>query len=454
MHKHGLTGVAIFGLIGLLFLRLPPMVAQQDSMFNTYRALVEVDALAKQQFVERFDDDRLVDGAIRGMMRQLDPYSGYIAPNELAGFRRRHAGEYIGLGIAMGMRAGRLAVIASVDGSPAAKAGILAGDLILAINHHETKEMSVVDANEHLSGGPGAPVILRVQHAGEDEPVDVTIGPGRVILQTVRGFRRAPDGGWDYALDPQHAIAYVRVSAFHRNTTRSFDRALRRAFGQGARDIILDLRFNPGGLLEAGVAMVDRFVSAGLIVATVTRRQAMHQYHANSEGTLVDPKLVVLINAGSASSAEIVAGALQDHGRALLVGERSFGKGSVQHLINLTTHDAAIKLTVAYYRLPSGRIIHRLPRHKDSDPWGVQPDVKVELTAEETAAIQASRRALDEAHRTAKPVATEGADEGTGKRTDEEKNSVRGSSTPLEIVRDRQLVTALSILREQRLGSP
>ena len=212
----------------------------------------------------------------------------------------------------------------------------------------------------------------------------------------MRGFRHLADGSWDYLIDPAHHIGYVRVSNFRANTAHEFESALRALRRQGATGLILDLRFNPGGLLEQGVAVADHFIKEGTIVATVTRRRAVREFAATGAGTWSDVNLVVLANAGSASASEIVSGALQDHRRAIILGTRTFGKGSVQHLIPLTAHATAVKLTVAYYRLPGGRFIHRADYHTGDHDWGIRPDVEIALSAEETSALRAARTALDQ----------------------------------------------------------
>ena len=424
IHKHSITWVVVFGVILLMFLQLPPMAAKQDSVVHTYSALVEVDALAKQQFVESIEDDRLVDGAIRGMMFQLDPYSGYIAPDELAAFERRSHGDFSGVWVEVGMRGGHLTVIAPVEGSPAAQAGVLAGDTLLSIDGQKLEGRSVFDVEEMLVGPLGTRVNIEVRHPGERDTTKLSLVREPVHLTTVRGFRRDASGAWVYMIDRGEGIGYVRVSNFHENTMRDFDAAIRELLDGGAVVLILDLRFNPGGLMQQAVAMVDRFVDGGLILSTVTRRRAVDEYMAVREGTIDNLKLVVLINGNSASAAEIVAGSLQARGRAVVVGERSFGKGSVQHLIHLVGHKAAIKLTVAYYRLPDGRIIHRTDKNVLTDLWGVTPDVKVTLSEDEIQAIQELRRRVD-----VSPAV----------------NAV-SSPTP-ELVRDRQLEEALAIAR-------
>ncbi|MBI4718427.1 MAG: S41 family peptidase [Planctomycetes bacterium] len=425
MHKHSLMWLWVFGLIVAMFLRLPPMVARQDTVLNAYRALVEADALAKQRYVEPINDERLVDGAIRGMMFELDPYSGYISEDELSDFQRHSRGDYTGLGLEIGFRDGRPVVITPVEGSPAAEAGVLAGDVILSVNGWETEGLSVFEIDELLGGrmprgrtrrappdpkyipaappGSGEParrgardaVRLVVSRSGEDEPREVRIQPGHVSIRTIRGFRRLPDGRWDYLLDPARGIGYARVSNFTENTVETLREALDELRAQGAGALILDLRFNPGGLLEEGVELVDEFLADGLVVSTVTRRQVIRTYRARPGQQSENLRLAVLVNGASASASEIVAGALQDHHRAVVVGERTFGKGSVQQLMFLQSNHAAIKLTIAYYRLPGGQVIHRGPKAGVGDPWGVQPDLPVGLTADEVRAVQQARHALD-----------------------------------------------------------
>ncbi len=444
MHKHNLVWIAIFGVIALLFFRLPQMAARQDAVVNTYSALVEVDALAKQKYVEPIAGDRLVDGAIRGMLRQLDPYSGYIAPDKLPAFERRARGDFIGIGIEVGVRSDRLTVIAPVEGSPAAKAGILPGDVILSIDGRDIENLSVFDAEQLLDGPAGSTLRLRVQHIDQSKPEDLTIVRGPVNMHTVRGFRRDTDGRFEYMIDEANGIGYMRISNFLYNTVRDFDAVLQRLSGQGVKSLIIDLRFNPGGVMQQAVAMVDRFVDDGVILSTVTRRKAVQTYMATDDGTLKDVKLVVLVNEASASSAEIVAGSLQALGRAEIIGERSFGKGSVQHLIHLTESKGAVKLTTAHYRLPDGRIIHRTRKNAHTDSWGVIPDIEISLSDDERRAIRETRRILDLAF----------ADSAPGSQCQQDDTSAHEQPAsqpqePLEVQRDRQLLEALENLRKR-----
>lgn len=434
MLRSNITWLALFAVITVMFLRLPPMVARQDSVLNTYRALVEVDALAKERYVEPIHDARLVEGAIRGMMHRLDPYSGYIAPEELPAFERRYAGHHIGIGLEIGLRDGRPVVIAPLEGGPAAAAGIAPGDVLLTVNGHKTEDMSLFEIEDRLVGRPGSAVRLVLQRRHEPKPRECVIRRGPVTIETVRGIRRDADGDWDYMIDRQQRIAYVVVTSFHETTMAEFNNVLGQLQVKGARGLVLDLRFNPGGLMEQAGEMVDRFVEAGTILSTITRRKAVRHYVATRANTLSELPLVVLINESSASSAEIVAGALQDHGRAVIVGERSFGKGSVQHLIYLDTNGGAIKLTTAYYCLPSGRIIHRTPDSERADTWGIKPDVTVALDEQEFDEMQRSRQRRER---------------GFVLPTMDTASHDADSAARAAVLRDRQLQVALAQLRER-----
>jgi carboxyl-terminal processing protease len=286
-----------------------------------------------------------------------------------------------------------------------------------------------------LEGRPGSTVKLTIRHAagGEVETVPVTRAP--VSVRSVKGCRSDGAGGWDYLIDPQAEIAYARVTNFHENTMAEFDDVLEHLQSRGVSGLILDLRSNPGGALRATVEMVDRFIERGVIVSTVTRHQATDVYKARHEGTLPPWPMAVMINGESASASEIVAGALQDHRRAVIVGTRSFGKGVVQNVVPLTHHPAAVSLTVAHYRLPNGRIIHKTPDNTDTSDWGVLPDVVVELQPTEWQAVQQRRREVDRSLSASTTRPTTGAE------------AAASLQTPT-ILMDAQLKAALRVVRE------
>jgi len=451
MSKRNLVWMGVIVAIMALFYWLTPRAAQQDTVVRTFAPLVEADAMVRRHFVEEVSEEQLVDGAIRGMMLQLDPYSRYIAPDEMDAFERALSANYDGIGVTIGMRHDQITVIAPLEESPAARAGILAGDVILAVDGKSTESMTVLDVNARLVGDPGTLVSLTLRPPGADEPVEVTVVRGPVAIRPVKGVRRLPgqnNHGWDFLLDPELGIGCIRVADFRENTTVEFDKALSTLAGQGARAIILDLRFNGGGLLPRAVEMVDRFVCEGDIVSVVSRNNTAQLYRAKREGTLEHMELAVLVNGASASAAEIVAGALQCHDRAVVVGDRTFGKGSVQHDRYLKVHgrDAAIRMTEAHWVLPSGRVIHRTPRNADTDEWGVIPDVIVPITEAQRREIQRQRAIVDGACDlpTTHPSASTGPAE----------PGVEGEPPPVpEIWVDPQLRAALDVLR-QRLTAP
>ncbi len=380
--------IAMLVLAILMVITLPPRVAQRDAVLNTYRTLVEVDAIAKLQFVKPISDDRLVDGAIHGMMQKLDPYSGYFAPDEYENFRRRMDGDYIGVGVDIGMQNSLPVVISSIEGCSAAKADVRAGDVILRVNDQDTEGLSVFDVEKLLAGDADTLVNLTLHRPGQEVNITKTVERRRIALPTVRGFERQVGGAWNYLIDPAHKIGYIRISRFRSKTGEEFATALRQMDANTLAGLVLDLRFNGGGILEQAVSVVDQFITHGSIVSTITRRKVVKAYDATDDSVPKSLRLAVLINGGSASASEIVAGALQDHKRAVLVGERSFGKGSVQQIVKLRSCEGAIKITVAHYRLPSGRIIHRDKANEHTDKWGIIPDEVVTLTAAENAALQ------------------------------------------------------------------
>lgn len=442
MSGRSLVWLCIMVTIATMFYKLGPMVAEQDSVYRTYAPLVEVDALIQRQFVQPVRGRRLIDGAIRGMMLQLDRYSGYVSPDEMQAFLRRHSNGYVGIGVELGVVQDAVMVISPTEHGPAAVAGVRPGDVILNIDGRSTKDLSAFDVEGMLIGESGTRVTLTVRHAsGETE--DLTIERAFVAFTPVKGVSKDASGEWDFMLDPVRRIGYIRVSSFRHGMIQNFDAALGELIRRRVAGIVLDLRFNPGGLLPQAVAMVDRFVDSGLILKTITRHGAVDTYVATREATRLGPNVpvAVLVNGSSASAAEIVTGALQDHERAVIVGERTFGKGSVQHFIQLHGEDAGVRLTVAYYQIPSGRIIHKTSTNADSDDWGVTPDLVVPLEESEYEAIRRRRTAIDRQADQAGPPQAD-LDPHTGLDPDESPS----------IVIDRQLRAAVNSLLERVEG--
>lgn len=366
--------VAILAFIGLLFWRLPRSVLRDQVVYETYGALVETDALVRREYVQPVADDRLVEGAIQGLLRRLDPYSSYIAPGEEEGLRRRTLGEYVGIGIELGFGPRGWTVIAPFHDGPAYRAGVLPDDAVIAIADHEIERLSLEAIEDLLSGEPGTAVSMKVQGPGDAEPRRVEVIRSRIAMASVVGAEEGLSARASAMLGAHEDLGYLRITQFHQDTGREFSRALAPMLRRGIRGLVLDLRRNPGGLMDQSLAVLDHFVRAGTLLSTVNRRRVVERFEASGQADAAELPLVVLIDRHSASSSEIVAGVLQALSRAVIVGERSFGKGSVQNLIALEEGRGNVKLTVAYYRLPNGRIIHRTRGNEQTDAWGVLPD--------------------------------------------------------------------------------
>jgi carboxyl-terminal processing protease len=390
-----------------------PAVRTQRTYFEEFEKLAIVLHQIKERYVADVDEQALFEGAARGMVAELDPYCTYVPPRLENEFSKDVQGRFGGIGIKIGMRNGILTVISPLEGTPAIRAGVLAGDSILKINGQSTDGIALDEAVERLTGEPGTAVTITVVHEGESTSVDITMTRAQIVVPTVAGVQRLKDGHWDFMTDKNAHIGYVRLISFTKDTLPALDKTVEDLRRQGLRGLVLDLRFNPGGLLSSAVDVASRFIAKGVIVSTRGRDPgSVEQEVARGEGTYEAFPVVVLINRYSASAAEIVAGALQDHHRAVLVGERTFGKGSVQSVIELGSGRGTLKITTAEYYLPSGRSISRAEqtgravkepakpeRPKDgtkAEPtWGVHPDIEVPFTDQENRQLLLLRRDAD-----------------------------------------------------------
>ena len=325
------------------------------------RTFTEVFARIKNDYVEPIEDTALLENAIRGMLSGLDPHSAYLVPDDYQELQAGTSGEFGGLGIEVGMEDGFVKVIAPIDDTPAQQAGVEAGDLVVRLDDTPVKGMSLADAVKVMRGKPGTDIVLTIVREGVDRPIRITITRAVIHVTSVRSRPLEPGYG------------YVRISQFQLRTGES----LREAVGklrEGAGDddlkgLVLDLRNNPGGVLNAAVSVSDAFLDNGIIVYTEGRMDdAKLTFSAKGSDILDGIPLVVLVNAGSASASEIVAGALQDHGRAVIMGEKTFGKGSVQTILPLG-NGSALKLTTARYYTPSGTSIQAR---------GIVPDIALD----------------------------------------------------------------------------
>ena len=340
-------------LIAALF--ITPLTARSDDppapdieSVDTLRAFIEVYEQIKLEYVEEIDDQTLLNHAIDGMLRQLDPHSSYLEPRDVSDLRDSTSGSFGGIGVEMDVVNGLIEVISPIDDSPAARAGIRPKDIIVTVDGDNVRDTTLREAIELLRGPIGQAVELGILREEDGRAKELTVNLERAIIRvTSVQHDRLPND-----------IGYLRIAQFQSRTGADLIKAITQLESDGALEgLILDLRNNPGGVLSAAIDVADAFLDEGLIVSTRGRDEfADIDYEANSETALPDPPMVVLINGGSASAAEIVAGALADHDRAVLIGTPTFGKGSVQTILALE-NDYALKLTTALYYTPSGRSI-------------------------------------------------------------------------------------------------
>lgn len=317
----------------------------------------------------------------------LDPFTNLVWPWSVQDFEKSMTQQFTGIGVEISKATGVLKVVSPLPDTPAYEAGMDADDEILAVNGEETKDMTISCAVSKIMGPKGTKVTLRVRRPSTGETKEMTITRAKIVVHPLRGWTRQADGDWDYMIDPENKIGYVRLTAFTESTGDDLDKVLKQLEKQGLKGLILDLRFNSGGYLQAAADVVDMFVSEGVIVKSSPRHGFATYEIAHRSGTHPNYPLVVLINGASASASEIVAGALQDpkHQRAVLVGERSYGKGSVQVVTPFTGGNSQLKYTVAYYHLPSDQQVkNRYQMEKlGRKDWGIAPDIEVKVNSNE-----------------------------------------------------------------------
>jgi len=366
-------------------------------MFDTF---VEILEEVEKNYVEVVDERKLFEGSLDGLVGQLDENSAFLDASETTRQRQSLEQKFVGIGIEVteDRETGAVTVVTPLVGSPALEAGVLAGDIILAINGDELIGLRLDDAVKKLRGRPGESVRIKVLHVGDTEPVELTIRRNEIKVDVVLGDRRRADGSWEFLLPGNDKVGYVRLSNFGERTTIELENTIKQLREQGARGLILDLRNNGGGLLEEAVAICSLFVKQGRIV-TVRGRNKIEMSARDAVGVApyADLPLVVLINERSASASEIVAACLQDYQQATIVGSRSFGKGTVQELRTLEDGRSLLKLTIATYWRPSDKNIHRARNATEEGEWGVTPDTGflVELKGDKLREVNQARRALD-----------------------------------------------------------
>lgn len=342
--------------------------------YKFFDELVEVKHIISQRYVDVPDEKALRQGAIAGMVEALnDPYTVYVPASEQRDFNKDLTGEYVGIGASVNIQNGWLTIVSPLEDSPAFRSGLMAEDRVVAIGGVSTQNKAVDDCVELLMGEPGTPVVLTIERKGQK--LDLTVIRDRIKTRSVKGVHRSAKdaGSWDYFIDPARKIAYVRLSQFTPKCADEVENALKSVGADKGelKGLVLDLRFNPGGLLNEAEAIADLFLENGVIVSTRGRAFAEKITRAKAPGTLPDFPVTVLVNGSSASASEVLAGALVENNRAIVVGTRSYGKGSVQSVLELPSGGGSeLKITEQGYYLPSGKSITR----KDaSSQWGVDP---------------------------------------------------------------------------------
>ncbi len=373
--------LSALGLILIIFLTVGHLVwADRESVLDSselpldeMRNFTEVLDRIKQDYVEPIDDKALLENAIHGMLDGLDPHSAYLDVDAFRDLQAGTSGEFGGLGIEVGLEDGFIKVIAPIDDTPAQRAGVQAGDLIIRLDDTPVKGLTLAEAVKMMRGKPDTKIILTIVRAGEEKPLKITIVRDIIQVKSVKSRLLEPGFG------------YVRVTQFQAKTARNLSQALSDLKQQNKKGtlkgLIMDLRNNPGGVLNAAVEVSDIFLDKGTVVYTEGRSEGSRQDFKATPGDMLDGSpMVILVNGGSASASEIVAGALQDHRRAIVMGEQTFGKGSVQTILPMA-NGAAVKLTTALYFTPNGRSIQA---------EGIQPDIKLErlqLASADTPAV-------------------------------------------------------------------
>lgn len=378
----------VFFLLVFVLLASPEMssyavgAAQEETTDQAYEEierLTEVLLHIRKHYVEEQTYESIISGALQGMLQSLDPHSCFLEPDAFHDIQHETAGKFSGIGIHIGLKAGILTIIAPIEDTPGFRAGLQSGDRIVEIDGEKTQGITLRDAVKKLRGPKGTRVTLKIHRLHEDELREVEIIRDDIEVPSVKGDRIISDG-----------IGYVRITQFAEPTACYLQEALDKLTKAGMDALVLDLRSNPGGLLRSAIEVSQKFLKKGKLIVTTKGRKGVHDpvaEKAYGDYHCVDLPMAVLVNGGTASASEIVAGALQDHKRAVIIGDTTFGKGSVQSVIRLKYDvESAIRLTIAYYYTPNGRKIHEK---------GIEPDIRVCVSPKEWQRIQAWRAQIE-----------------------------------------------------------
>jgi carboxyl-terminal processing protease len=379
----------------------------------------------------------LVYEMAEGSVSTLDDFSAIIWPYDKEAFGRNFAGKFYGVGILIRMKDERIFVDSPIENSPALKAGIKSGDFIVKVDGADTTGWSLDQIVRKITGPKGTTVNVGIERGNAHDILYFKLTRDEIQIESVKGWQRSANGGWDYYLDRENQIGYIRLSQFIPQSADDIDHAVNAMQAdKGLKGLILDLRQNPGGLLTAAVNIVNKFVPSGIIVSTAgLDAKPTQEFYAQPKNAYKPFPVIVLINEGSASASEIVSGALQDYHRALIMGSRSYGKGSVQDVFQIDSGKAYVKITTQYYRLPTGRIIHRQP---EARTWGIEPDLKVDVTPQAEFDQMEARQKLDILHQPGEAATTQDA----GLTVD----------SMIDNATDAQLAAALIVMKTQLLA--
>ena len=433
--KHGMPVVLLLVGVALGFFLagqwVPNVSAVPRQDYESLETFTNVLSIVKKNYVEDVDTKNLVTGAINGMLSSLDPHSAYLTPDLYKELQMDTQGRFGGLGIEITVKNGVLTVVSPIEDTPAFKAGVKPGDMIFKIEDEFTKDMTLVDAVKKMRGPKGTKITISIKREGVPELIDFTLMRDTIRVQSVRS--RTLEEGY----------GYIRLAQFQERSDRDLQKALEKLAAEkgGIKGLVLDLRNNPGGLLTQAVRVSDLFLDSGLIVYTEGRIESQKQkYFAQKEGTWTDFPMVVLVNGGSASASEIVAGALQDHKRAVVLGTKTFGKGSVQTILPLDDN-SALRLTTARYFTPNGRSIQAL---------GIVPDIVVDSSPQEAKAEEKKRQSLREENlpgHLPNPQQTPAQQQEQGDKDKEKLVPPSGPTGDETIDNDVQLKRALDLLK-------
>jgi carboxyl-terminal processing protease len=352
--------------------------AKEKDDYELLTLFVDTLDQVERNYVQNVSRRELVEAAIQGMLSKLDQHTNYISPEDLDQFKTGVESEFAGIGIHVTSRNGELTIAGPVPNSPAQRAGLAAGDVITHVEGKAIKGLQIDEATRLLKGKAGTSVEFTLRRK-DSKSETMKLSREVVRMETVLGWQRKPDNGWSFWYDADQKLGYVRIASFSRHTADDLRKSLEELTSQGMRGLILDLRLNPGGLLSSAIEVCDLFVSEGRIVSTSGRNVEEKKWDAHIRGTFEGFSIGVLVNRASASASEIVAACIQDHQRGVVIGERTWGKGSVQNVVELEGGHSALKLTTAKYFRPNGKDINRDENETEDGEWGVQPDAGLEV---------------------------------------------------------------------------